>query len=212
MPRCGPTASRSSLATPICAARGSRPTGRVGSWLSCRARPGCRCTALCRQLQLPRGAAPAGKSGPDRASLLGPANSRPHPSEFSRNRERLGHFARRRASCTRNRATAGSCLALRRGDRPGPGLPIRRRARRSYPGDCDYLSSPARHLQDGTVERSGCGRRPRARVLGVDALRVVDASVMPDLVGDNINAPVIMIAEKGADLIRGRTPLAPVNV
>jgi choline dehydrogenase len=42
------------------------------------------------------------------------------------------------------------------------------------------------------------------RVRGVEALRIIDASVMPDVPGGNTNAPVIMIAEKGADLIRGR--------
>jgi 4-pyridoxate dehydrogenase len=45
------------------------------------------------------------------------------------------------------------------------------------------------------------------RVKGADRLRVVDASVMPDLVGGNINASVIMIAEKAADAICGRAPL-----
>jgi 4-pyridoxate dehydrogenase len=43
---------------------------------------------------------------------------------------------------------------------------------------------------------------PQLRVRGVDGLRVIDASVMPDLVCGNINAAVIMIAEKGADLVR----------
>jgi 4-pyridoxate dehydrogenase len=41
------------------------------------------------------------------------------------------------------------------------------------------------------------------RVHGLDALRVVDASVMPDLVGGMINAPVMMIAERAADIVRG---------
>jgi len=46
------------------------------------------------------------------------------------------------------------------------------------------------------------------RVRGMSGLRVVDASVIPDMVGGNINAPVIMIAERASDLIRKR-PLLP---
>ena len=49
-------------------------------------------------------------------------------------------------------------------------------------------------------------------VHGVQGLRVVDASSMPTIPNGNIYAPVMMVAERGADLVLGRTPLAPEHV
>jgi RimJ/RimL family protein N-acetyltransferase len=81
--------------------------------------------------------------------------------------------------------------------------------------------------QRGSVERDGetalhpsctcaMGTGPMAvtdpltmRVHGLDGLRVVDASVMPYITNGNIYAPVMMIAEKAADLILGNAPLPP---
>jgi choline dehydrogenase len=50
------------------------------------------------------------------------------------------------------------------------------------------------------------------RVHGVQGLRVVDASLFPYVPNANIYAPVMMVAEKGADKILGNTPLAPEPV
>jgi choline dehydrogenase len=50
------------------------------------------------------------------------------------------------------------------------------------------------------------------RVHGIDGVRVVDASVFPYVPNGNIYAPVMMVAEKAADLIAGTTPMAPEHL
>ncbi|MBT6137537.1 MAG: choline dehydrogenase, partial [Rhodospirillaceae bacterium] len=48
------------------------------------------------------------------------------------------------------------------------------------------------------------------RVKGMQGLRVVDASIMPTMLSANLNACVLMIADKASDVIRGRAPLEPI--
>jgi choline dehydrogenase len=53
---------------------------------------------------------------------------------------------------------------------------------------------------------------PQSRVIGVDALRVADSSIFPQITNGNLNGPSIMVGEKASDHILGHAPLAKANV
>ena len=76
---------------------------------------------------------------------------------------------------------------------------VRQHAETAYHPSCTCAMGEG---NDAVVDAQG-------RVHGIDALRVVDASIMPDIITGNLNATTIMLAEKIADQIRGRTPLPP---
>ncbi|NYD40809.1 choline dehydrogenase [Nocardioides panaciterrulae] len=77
--------------------------------------------------------------------------------------------------------------------------------------DAETALHPSCTAKMGTDEQSVVDPSSM-RVHGVEGLRVVDASVMPYVTNGNIYAPVMMLAEKAADLIAGNEPLAPLDV
>ncbi len=97
----------------------------------------------------------------------------------------------------------GRALEPFRGEEYAPGTDVR--------SDADIAAFVRRSVETLYHPVGTCRMGPDARsvvdhdlrVCGVERLRVVDASIMPDIVGGNTNAPTIMIGEKGAVLIRG---------
>jgi choline dehydrogenase len=105
--------------------------------------------------------------------------------------------------------------ALRRYDggelSPGPGVETDEQILDWIGREAETALHPSCSCRMGTDE-SAVVDPSSLRVHGVDGLRVVDASVMPHVTNGNIYAPVMMLAEKSADLILGNTPLMPAEV
>jgi choline dehydrogenase len=99
---------------------------------------------------------------------------------------------------------------------PGPGVRTEDELREFVRRDLGTLYHPVGTCAMGGDSRLAASRLtsvvdPELRVRGVEGLRVVDASVMPVVPRGNTNAPVIAIAERAADLICGRAPLAAMD-
>jgi choline dehydrogenase-like flavoprotein len=99
---------------------------------------------------------------------------------------------------------------------PGPGVRSEEELREYVRQNLSTLYHPVGTCAMGGDSRLAASRLtsvvdPELRVRGVAGLRVVDASVMPEVPRGNTNAPVIAIAERAADLICGRAPLAAVD-
>jgi choline dehydrogenase len=94
---------------------------------------------------------------------------------------------------------------------PGPGVETDEQILDWVARDAETALHPSCTCRMGTDGRSVVDPETM-RVHGLDGLRVVDASVFPYVPNGNIYAPVMMVAERAADLIAGNTPLAPAEV
>jgi choline dehydrogenase len=88
---------------------------------------------------------------------------------------------------------------------PGGTVRTKDDLRRQVRETLESLYHPVSSCRMGAADDDDAVVDPQLRVRGLAGLRVVDASVMPTLVRGNTNAPTIMIAERAADLILGRT-------
>jgi choline dehydrogenase len=99
---------------------------------------------------------------------------------------------------------------------PGPGVRSEADLREWVRGNLTTIYHPVGTCAMGGDSRVAASKLASVvdtelRVRGVERLRVVDASVMPTVPRGNTNAPTIAIAERAADLIQGRAPLAPLD-
>ena len=94
---------------------------------------------------------------------------------------------------------------------PGPGVETDEQVLEWVAKDSETALHPSCTCQMGTNEQAVVDPLSM-KVHGLDGLRVVDASVFPFITNGNIYAPVMMTAEKAADLILGKTPLPPAQV
>ena len=78
--------------------------------------------------------------------------------------------------------------------------------------NCESAYHPSCTCPIGAREDPHAVLDSECRVRNIDSLRVVDSSVFPTITNGNLNAPTIMVAERVADMIRGRELLAPANV
>jgi choline dehydrogenase len=94
---------------------------------------------------------------------------------------------------------------------PGPGVSTDEEVLAWVARDAETALHPSCTCRMGTDGQSVLDP-DSLRVHGLDGLRVVDASAMPQVTNGNIYAPTMMIAEKAADLILGHEPLPPADV
>ena len=76
---------------------------------------------------------------------------------------------------------------------------------------CESAYHPCGTCKMGDAKDPTAVVDPECRVIGIEALRVADSSIMPQVTNGNLNGPTVMIGEKASDHILGRQPLAPSN-